>query len=47
MFECLPRCLMCVPGAYGGQKRKLDPLGLKLQTVVCLNVGTRNETQVL
>jgi hypothetical protein len=32
-------CTMYVPGAQGGQKRALDSLELKLQTVVSHSVG--------
>jgi hypothetical protein len=32
----------CVPGTHGGQNRVLDPLELKLQTVVNLHVGAGN-----
>lgn len=35
-------CTMCVPGAYRGQKRALDPLQLMLQIVVSHHVGIGN-----
>lgn len=32
-------CAVCMPGAYGGQNRELDPPGLELQTIVSHNAG--------
>lgn len=32
MTLCL--CITCMPGAYGGQKPTLNPMGLELQVVV-------------
>lgn len=44
----LPVCMcnMCVPGAYGIQKRVLDSLKLKLEMVVNYHVDDGKETQV-
>ena len=39
-------CTMCVPGAYGSQKRALDLLELKLQMVVNYHVSAGNRTWV-
>lgn len=36
------KCIPCVLGAYRGQKRVSDPLGLKLQIVVSCHVGSVN-----
>jgi hypothetical protein len=38
---------MCVPGAYGGQKRVSDPLKLGLQIVVSSFVSMGNQTCTL
>lgn len=38
---------MWVPGAEGGQKRLLNPLGLDLQAVVSCRVGAGNQTYIL
>ena len=35
-------CTMCMPGAFGGQKRALDPLELELQMAVSHHPGVRN-----
>ena len=49
---CVCVCVcMCAPHAslmpMKGQKRAVDPLELKLWTVICSQVGARNQTQVL
>lgn len=38
---------MCMPGAYGNQKRASDPLGLELQVVVSHRMRARNRLKVL
>lgn len=38
---------MCMPGAYGNQKRASDPLGLELQVVVSHRVRVWNRLKVL
>jgi hypothetical protein len=34
-------CIMCVPGAYGSQKRSVTLLELELQTVVSQSVDAK------
>lgn len=40
-------CTVCVPDAYRGQKRVVDPLEIDLQMTVSYFVSARNQTQVL
>lgn len=44
MHVCL--CTTCLSGAYRGQKRASDLLGLQLQMVVSCHMGAGNQTQV-
>lgn len=39
--ECFATCM---PGAYGGEKRASDPLGLELERVISCHVGAGNRT---
>lgn len=45
MYVCM--CIMCMPGAWGGQKRVSDPLWPLLHMVVSHHVGADNWTRVL
>ena len=38
---------MCVPGAFGGQKKASDPLELELWMFINHHIGVGNKTQVL
>lgn len=47
MTFCLHICLCNKSGAHGNQKRALDPLELKLLTIVSHHVGIGNPAWVL
>jgi hypothetical protein len=49
LYVCMYVCMSTthIPGARGGQKKTLDPLGLKLQMVLSHYVHTGNRTAVL
>ncbi|MEJ1282499.1 hypothetical protein NN561_013457 [Cricetulus griseus] len=40
------RCIVCMPGDFGGQKRESDPVELELQMILSFRAGTGNQAWV-